>query len=472
MNILVFGTGSVAESLLLVATSLDISIKAFVDNNPEKWSTSFHGQPVISPNHIAEHQYEKIIIASSYAREIEEQLIALNVPRNDILFYPGHDHPRGIYTLYSISRLHRRWQTLVLPITSRCNLRCRHCVRAERTNNPVWEISPEIFAGYLQRFSPENFSECCLSGDGEATMHPDFLQLLTMAVQKGWNNLTIITNGTSRDRLLWEEIIGKRLLAGVHVSLEAATPHLYKEIRGLSYERLTGFLELVTSLKQKYSKTIKLSLNATIGEFNSDQILPILQLAEQFQISHVLFGEIVPQYSRAKAPEGKLCVPENKLSVETLSALATDIRAAREYAEKNGITVTLPEVFNGNRKPKNNAGREKVCCQEPYRVVRIRPDGSLYPCVAMPHYYPLGNINEADFLTLWQGKVYQTFLHSLKMNGAQSLAACRDCYKVTDRDDTLDMVRPDYRNHGKKVVLSQGREPVSPYTWLDHQHLL
>lgn len=69
-----FGTGMFAESLLKEGITTPISY--FVDNDPIKWGTMFHGKNILSPAILISEEKSKIIIlvASSYYDEISEQL--------------------------------------------------------------------------------------------------------------------------------------------------------------------------------------------------------------------------------------------------------------------------------------------------------------------------------------------------------------------------------------------------------------
>ena len=54
------------------------NIVGFVDNDPNKWGTTFFDLPVYSPMELLENEY-KIIITSSYKDEIENQLKEMGI---------------------------------------------------------------------------------------------------------------------------------------------------------------------------------------------------------------------------------------------------------------------------------------------------------------------------------------------------------------------------------------------------------
>ena len=74
MDVLVFGTGKAADNL--VQKSEDIyNILAFLDNDIQKQGGLFHNKKIHCPDQIKNLDFEAIIIASQWHREIRQQLI-------------------------------------------------------------------------------------------------------------------------------------------------------------------------------------------------------------------------------------------------------------------------------------------------------------------------------------------------------------------------------------------------------------
>lgn len=87
-NILVFGTGSGWQNIKGTLDFDKIKISAFIDNNPKKIGNTLNHRPIIPPHQINNYQFEYILIASEYFKEITEQLNSLNVSGDKILpFY-------------------------------------------------------------------------------------------------------------------------------------------------------------------------------------------------------------------------------------------------------------------------------------------------------------------------------------------------------------------------------------------------
>lgn len=81
-QILIFGTGSVAE-VLVKEISENVEILAFINSNLN--IQEFHGYKVISPEKIDIYEYDYIIVASGYYMEIEKRLLSLGIEKEKIV---------------------------------------------------------------------------------------------------------------------------------------------------------------------------------------------------------------------------------------------------------------------------------------------------------------------------------------------------------------------------------------------------
>lgn len=83
MRILIWGTGVYASDFLNSRLNIN-QITAFIDNDKSK--QSFMGKPVISPKKLCEHEFDLIIVATGYAKEIYEQCQKIGLDFNKLFF--------------------------------------------------------------------------------------------------------------------------------------------------------------------------------------------------------------------------------------------------------------------------------------------------------------------------------------------------------------------------------------------------
>lgn len=83
MKLYIWGTGRLAGNVVGRYIDKD-SIVAFVDNNPDK--NEFIGKKVFRPEILCNREYDAIIVATMYAKEIKAQCEKLNIPKEKIIY--------------------------------------------------------------------------------------------------------------------------------------------------------------------------------------------------------------------------------------------------------------------------------------------------------------------------------------------------------------------------------------------------
>ncbi|MCM3338744.1 CDP-glycerol glycerophosphotransferase family protein [Paenibacillus sp. MER TA 81-3] len=94
LNIIVFGTGSSAESLFAKLDFNKINIKFLSDNNTSKHYLQYKGYLILPPEKIRETEFDYVFIASQYSIDILQQLLELGIPYNKIIPYDYANHSR------------------------------------------------------------------------------------------------------------------------------------------------------------------------------------------------------------------------------------------------------------------------------------------------------------------------------------------------------------------------------------------
>jgi len=83
-NVVLFPAGSFTKQLLELQEINHKSIKFIIDNNPDKWNSTMFGIPIYPPSKL-DHTVKKIVIASSFKKELVEQLIGLGYKKSKII---------------------------------------------------------------------------------------------------------------------------------------------------------------------------------------------------------------------------------------------------------------------------------------------------------------------------------------------------------------------------------------------------
>jgi len=117
----------------------------------------------------------------------------------------------------------------VLELTNRCNLRCPHC--ASNSGPPRKnELTTDEWLAVIDDMAALGGEEITLIG-GEVFLHPDWLRIAHHVTEVGME-LAIVTNGLLVTDAVFEQLLTVPL-ARLGVSLDGASPDVYRQVRGV-----------------------------------------------------------------------------------------------------------------------------------------------------------------------------------------------------------------------------------------------
>jgi MoaA/NifB/PqqE/SkfB family radical SAM enzyme len=428
MKIVVFGTGSVANTLEKVCADAGVEVLAYADNNEQKQGQQYQGKPVVAAAQIDGLHPDKIVIASSFDKEIEDQLLEMGFAEENILIYPGFYHSRGFYVQVKQVHANHVFKTLMIPITHACHLRCAHCSRTDDVWNPDWEMSLETFGNYLSRFDPKQFRTLNLNGSGEPMLVKNINEYLKLAKDMGFEHISFFTSASLIYRDILEEMLANKYVAEMTFSIEGATAATFEMVRGFRFSVFKEFLQVINELRAKYCPELKLIFNATYGKFNLDELVDIVNLAGEYKVEDIYFSPLVAIFSDDKAPEGKISVMENVITDFCAPEVVNTFEAVRQKSKELGIASHISD------------GKQDLhTCRDPYETVFVNIDGDVWPCCSTAPPGPLVNIKETDFKELWCGPVYADLLKGLRGEDP-NFSYCKACWKYNQDVSQLDDV--------------------------------
>jgi MoaA/NifB/PqqE/SkfB family radical SAM enzyme len=185
----------------------------------------------------------------------------------------------------------RHW----VRISRTCNNRCSFCLDSDVQDGsfvPRDEVERELRQGI-----EEGATRLILSG-GEASIHPDFLDLVRLGKSMGYDHVQTITNGRM---FAYRDFARRAVEAGldeVTFSLHGHTPELSDELTGVP----GSFVQTVTGIRNVVSSGIVVSGDVVVSRRNVHHLRSVLDLFITLGIREFDILMVVP-FGRASPDE-------------------------------------------------------------------------------------------------------------------------------------------------------------------------
>jgi MoaA/NifB/PqqE/SkfB family radical SAM enzyme len=268
---------------------------------------------------------------------------------------------------------------VILENTTVCNLRCIHCPQGQGyPDHPDYHalyMPWDIYTKAIDELAQNKITLLRYSPSGEALIHPQFLDQLAYAKQKGISPVNLTTNALTLDNPAIEQgkkVPGKAIVDRVlelgldimDISLDAATRTKYEQIRvGSNYHRVWSNIHRLLYLREKLKAPTKVMLS-------------IIDQPE----SH----EEVQDFVKYWTP-------------------LVDRVLVRPYIENLGLTPHKPGTVV------ERVGEVKRWpCPQFWKRVSISPDGSIRFCVVdWLDKTVVGNVRTHSMKELWHSAEYE-----------------------------------------------------------------
>lgn len=268
---------------------------------------------------------------------------------------------------------------IILENTTVCNLRCIHCPQGqgypEHPDYRAQYMQWGIYTRCIDEIAQNQITLLRYGPAGEALIHPQFVDQVRYAKEKGVAPVNLTTNGVLFDnpaiergkRLAGTTILERILDLGIDIidiSLDAATRRKYEQIRvKSSYHRVWSNLHRLLYLREKLKAPTKVMLSIIDQPEAHDEV-------EQFK--------------------------------EYWTPLVDRV-IVRGYLENLGLTPPKPGTVNAQL-----PSAQRWPCPQFWKRVTISPDGGIRFCVVdWLEKSVVGNIKTHSIKALWQSAEYE-----------------------------------------------------------------
>ncbi len=269
--------------------------------------------------------------------------------------------------------------SVLLELTSRCNLNCVHCYLDESHSEP--EMPYERVIELIDILFDQGILFLTLTG-GEAMLRDDFCDIYAYAKRKGFL-VEVFTNGTRFDEKALD-LMSRYPPLLVDVTLYGATAETYKKVTGS--ER--ALARVLHNCEQMKKHNIRFSLKTPVMTLTLSELDAMRAIANQFGVELVHSYEIIPTTKCNKANQ-YLQVP-----------LAVVL--------ENEFDDHVRQVEQGSKAPRvDELIRDEVAFDEHVYSCNVATNsflidyrGRLCPCMRLRHHGKIVNAN--NFNEIWE----------------------------------------------------------------------
>jgi len=310
---------------------------------------------------------------------------------------------------------------VTFALTDYCNLNCKMCP-FQRSDIEKNHLDFGLIRKVIDQIYPfKPYISLC--GRGEPFLHPDFFEIIRYVKSKGlW--CAVDTNGTLIEKNVDQLISSKIDL--VNVSIDSVG-EIQDSIRGVP----GAFQKAVDGIRALRAKSPKLRpmvrINCVITGYSADHLEEVYELArdlgvDMLNLCHSFYVRTERMLHAQEKLSQNLPQAREKISWDTvdIEAGTMDYENLSKTIERlrrkdDGVIVTvLPNLDSCDKLQRYYAFKgfvEKRNAKCAWKHTNIYPNGDVEMCDGL---YPMGNLNESDFLEIWNNEYFREFRKRLK----------------------------------------------------------
>lgn len=379
---------------------------------------------------------DRIVLCDEYVlykREDKELLLFPNIPRWVVLFSGGADFLKNIagktmkeiknilsknelefveallenqILVYSssISNKDNKNSSEIYPliavwlnITSKCNLKCKHCFLGEQK-----AVSNVLSVEEIEKLIEEMLlvkGEVPIALDvtgGEPLLRQDFLDIIKVCKKEGIF-ISVPTNGLLLSSQIAEELAKENV--NLTISLDGYCKKDHEFIRGEN-----TFERTIDKIKMAVSYGINVTLSFAVHNGNQDSVMQYLELAKSLgvkTVNYTFLNEI------GNALANNLLVADEDIIIKNTLLRALEDPDVFSLIQGNNCVRTLETVM---------LPVKLDCCGSGINTCAVGADGEVYPCPSFQDKrFSAGNIREKRFSEIWTDSKTFTELRRIRV---------------------------------------------------------
>jgi acyl carrier protein len=383
-------------------------------------------------------------------QELVEYIESLRIPKTDdmtrnVLVDSGGRQYR-VDLLRSI-----RFNTLIVEITSRCNLRCIFCPKAIKDNERVpgrdMDMDESTLADTLRFARQAGPAIASLVGVGETTFREDWKTLCQNFFNLG---MACIIN-SNFGRLYTEADLDALLkFANITISIESSDIELQKKLRKAVDLKviLTNIIALRSRARLKGVNPPRLTVNCTVSDLNVLGVKELAAFCAELGIDQLNLSSL---YEIDELKDNQIRSIEHLEPAERGEALKV-LEEAQQILQGSStqlcVQPRLLQLYNGASEEGPRDGLTRVCTQ-PWTTYTVGADGQVFPCCVTAESFaridePLETLLNGQAIRKLRGQLLDGDLPTMCQACSNAPLGSRDdlCRAVVSEALRADMLMP------------------------------
>jgi radical SAM protein with 4Fe4S-binding SPASM domain len=262
-----------------------------------------------------------------------------------------------------------------------------------------------------------------LCGRGEPLLHPEFFEIISYIKSKGlW--CAVDTNGTLIEQNVDQLLSSK--IDMVNVSIDSVG-EIQDRIRGVpgAFQKAIDGIRALRAKSPNFRPIIR--INCVITGYSFEHLEEVYELArdlgvDMLNLSHSFYVRTQRMLRAQEKLSQNLPQARENISWDTVDVDAGSIdyenlakTIDRLKRKDEGVIVTvIPNLASGDKLQryyefKDFVEKRKTKCA--WKHTNIYPNGDVEMCDGL---YPMGNLNDSDFLEIWNNENFREFRKRLK----------------------------------------------------------
>lgn len=308
---------------------------------------------------------------------------------------------------------------ILWEVTTRCNLRCRHCYLHNElmppSVEPEGELGTQDCLNIVEQFDKANVLFVDVVGGGEPFVRPDIMIILRhLGEKRFWTE--IVTNGTLIDESIARDLANVRIKK-IGVSLEGPSPEINDFIRGNG-----AFRKALRGINYLRDFGIPFRIQMTVNNMNYQILEDMVKFCKE------LHAEALSLNPYVDCPSTNPFCTSLSLGREEYFLAAKSVSELKEkYSPEfvcSDIDAALVFLSDNPEKASRQKGFHRCICMTTQLTVLY--NGNVLPCPLMRDQ-ALGNLMETPLTEVPELPQFKKFKRLYSSSFEEVIEQCRVC---------------------------------------------